>query len=68
MDLGVLLESPQGSQSSSQVGLCTCAFLSSGYRYIGELLSCNKGVKDPLEVPDFKGDYRLVASVEMGLI
>ena len=29
MDLGVLLESPQGSQSSSQVGLCTCSFLSS---------------------------------------
>ena len=27
MDLGVLLESPQGSQSSSQVGACTCAFL-----------------------------------------
>ena len=29
MDLGVLLESPQGSQSSSQVGACTCAFLPS---------------------------------------
>ena len=27
MDLGVRLESPQGSQSSSQVGACTCAFL-----------------------------------------
>ena len=27
MDLGVLLQSPQGSQSSSQVGACTCAFL-----------------------------------------
>ena len=27
MDLGVLLESPQGSQSSSRVGSCTCAFL-----------------------------------------
>ena len=26
MDLGVLLESPQGSQSSSRVGACTCAF------------------------------------------
>ena len=34
----------------------------------GNFLSCSKGVKDPLEVPDFKGDYRLVASVEMGLI
>ena len=28
MDLGVLLESPQGSQSSSRVGACTCVFLS----------------------------------------
>ena len=27
MDLGVLLESPQGSQSSSRLGACTCAFL-----------------------------------------
>ena len=27
MDLGVLLESPQGSQSSSRVGACTCDFL-----------------------------------------
>ena len=27
MDFGVLLESPQGSQSSSRVGACTCAFL-----------------------------------------
>ena len=29
MDLGVLLESPQGSQSSSRVGICRCAFLPS---------------------------------------
>ena len=27
MDLGVLLESPQGSKSSSGMGACTCAFL-----------------------------------------
>ena len=27
MDLGVLLESPQGSESLSRVGACTCAFL-----------------------------------------
>ena len=27
--LGVLLESPQGSQSSSRVGACTCDFLPS---------------------------------------
>ena len=29
MGLGVLLESPQGSQSSSRVGACTCALLPS---------------------------------------
>ena len=29
MDLGVLLESAQGSQSSSRVAACTCAFLQS---------------------------------------
>ena len=29
MDLGVFLESPQGSQASSRVGACTCAFLPS---------------------------------------
>ena len=29
MDFGVLLESPQGSQSSSRVAACTCAFLPS---------------------------------------
>ena len=29
MDFGVLLKSPKGSQSSSRVGACTCAFLSS---------------------------------------
>ena len=29
MDPGLLLESPQGSQSSSRVGACTCAFLPS---------------------------------------
>ena len=34
----------------------------------GNFLSCSKGVKDPLEVPEFKGDYPLVASAEMGLI
>ena len=31
-------------------------------------LSCSNVVKDPLEVPEFKCDYPLVASAEMGLI
>ena len=34
----------------------------------GNFMSCSKGVKDPLEVPELKCDYPLVASVEMGLI
>ena len=34
----------------------------------GNFLSCSKGVKDPLEVPEFKRDYPLVASAEMGLM
>ena len=31
-------------------------------------LSCSKGVKDPLEVPDIRCDMPRNASVEMGLI
>ena len=34
----------------------------------GNFLSCNKGVKDPLEVPEFRCDYLGEASAEMGLI
>ena len=34
----------------------------------GNFLSCSKGLKDPLEVPEFKCDYPLVASAEMGFI
>ena len=37
MDLGVLMESPQGSQSSSRVWACKCAFL----------LSCSSSVTLP---------------------
>ena len=38
MDRGVLLEFPQGSQSSSRMGACTCAFLP----------SCSSSVSLPL--------------------
>ena len=34
----------------------------------GNFLSCNKGVKDPLEVPDVRCDYPRDASAEMGVI
>ena len=34
----------------------------------GNFLSCSKGVKDPLEVPEVRCYYPLDASAEMGLI
>ena len=34
----------------------------------GTFLSCSKGVKKPLEVPEVRCDYPGDASVEMGLI
>ena len=34
----------------------------------GNLLSCSKGVKDPLEVPEVRYDLPRDASAEMGLI
>ena len=34
----------------------------------GNFLSCGKGVKDPLEVPEVRCNYPRDASVEMGLI
>ena len=43
MDLGVLLESPQGSQSSSRVGACTCDFLPSCSRSVTHSFTWNKG-------------------------
>ena len=43
IDLGVLLESPQGSQSSSRVGACTCAFLPSCSSSVTLPYSCIKG-------------------------
>ena len=58
MDLGVLLESPQGSQSSSRVETGMSR----------NFLSCSKGVKDPLEVPEVRCDKPQDASAEMGLI
>ena len=35
---------------------------------LGNFLSCSKGVKDPLEVPEVRCDYPQDASAEMGLI
>ena len=55
MDLGVLLESPQGSQSSSRVGACTCAFL----------LSCSSSV--PLPFAWIKGSVAFPRGFPTGL-
>ena len=42
-NLGVLLESPQGSQSSSRVGACTCALLPSCSSSVALPFACIKG-------------------------
>ena len=34
----------------------------------GNFLSCSKGVKDPLEVPEVRCDYPRDASLQMGII
>ena len=41
--LGVILESPQGSKSSSQMGACTCAFLQSSSSSVMLSITWNKG-------------------------
>ena len=46
----------------------TLGILLSRDGYVRELLELQQGLKDPLEVPEFKCDYPLVASAEMGLI
>ena len=44
------------------------SFLSSGDGYVGELLELQQGCEGPFGSPEFKCDYPLVASAEMGLI
>ena len=52
MDLRVLLESPQGSQSSSRVGACTCAYLTSCSSSVTLPVAWIKGsVAFPRDVP-----------------
>ena len=43
-------------------------FLSSRDGKVGNFLSCSKGVKDPLEVPEVRCDLPRDSSAEMGLI
>ena len=54
MDLGVILESPQGSQSSSRVGACTCVFLP----------SCSSSVTLPF--PWIKGSVAFARAFPLG--
>ena len=55
MDLGVLLEPPQGSQSSSRMGACTCSFLP----------SCSSSVTIPVEW--IKGSVAFLRGFPMSL-
>ena len=47
------LELEGGNGTPLDVAGVSC-FLSSGDGYVGELLECSKGVKDPLEVPEVR--------------
>ena len=68
----------QGKDSSSRPlrrkrGSCACGRDSRASSRVelgisGNFLSCSKGVKDPLEVPEVRCDYPRDASVEMGII
>ena len=68
----------QGKDSSSRPmrrkrGSCACGWDSRASSRVetcmsGNFLSCSKGVKDPLEVPEVRCDYTRDASVEMGII
>ena len=68
----------QGKDSSSRPmrrkrGSCACGWDSRASSRVetgmsGNFLSCSKGVKYPLEVPEVRCDYPRDASAEMGLI
>ena len=68
----------EGKDSSSRPlrrkrGSCACGRDSRASSRVetsmsGNFLSCSKGVKDPLEVPEVRCDYPRDASVEMGII
>ena len=49
------LELGGGNGAPLDVGGLSC-FLSNGDGFVGELLICSKGVKDPLEVPEVRCD------------
>ena len=55
-------------QGSSGCGRDFCASSRVETGMSGNFLSCSKGVKDPLEVPEFRCDLPRDASAEMGLI
>ena len=55
-------------RDSCGCGRDSCASSRVGTGMSGNFLSCSKGVKDPLEVPEFRCDKPRDDSAEMGLI
>ena len=53
---GSLLCSDEAEMGLLWMGAGLSSFLSSGDGYVGNFLSCSKGVKEPLEVPDDRCD------------
>ena len=53
---GCLLSSLEAETGLLWMWAGLSCFLSSGDGYVGELLICSKGVKDPLEVPEVRCD------------
>ena len=56
------------NRGSSACGRDFCASSRVETGMSGNFLSCSKGVKDPLEVPEVRCDYPRDASLEMGII
>ena len=53
---GFLLSSYEGETGFLWMWAGLSCFLSSGDVYVGNFLSCSKGVKDPFEVPEVRCD------------
>ena len=53
---GPLLSSKEAEMWLTWMWAGLSCFLSSGDGYVGNFLSCSKGVKDPLEVPEVRCD------------
>ena len=65
---GSLLSSKEADRDSYGCGRDSRASSRVETGMAGNFLSCSKGVKDPLDIPEFRCDKPRDASVEMGLI